>query len=78
MRVDALGMGTTSAIDSIISGASTSNAISISVAKKAMDTAKQQGDAAVQLIQAAAATSRTGGTNQAPRTQSGSGIDRYA
>ncbi len=73
-------MGTSTAIDSIISGASTSNAISISVAKKAMDTAKQQGETAVQLIQAAAAIGRTPRNSDAGtvKPHSGSGIDRYA
>ena len=67
------------AIDSIISGASTSNAISISVAKKAMDTAKQQGDAAVQLIRAAAiGRSPRNSDAGTTKTHSGSGFDRYA
>ncbi|MGD9789997.1 MAG: YjfB family protein [Phycisphaerales bacterium] len=45
--------------------------ISVAVAKKALDTARSQGDAVVQLIQSAAETGR--GSSRGARPSGGSG-----
>jgi hypothetical protein len=55
--------GMDAALASQITNANLGNQISTRVAKKALDVAKEQGDAAVQLIKAAAKNARSGGDN---------------
>jgi hypothetical protein len=61
MRADEPGMDIASLATSV-KQLEVSNNISIAVARKAMDAQKQQGDAAIQLLEAAAKTA-PGGAN---------------
>lgn len=53
MSVDGVGSANSTLLNSIIENASLTNQLSVTVAAKAQDAAKQQGDAAVSLIKAA-------------------------
>ncbi len=61
-------------IDALTASASTSNSISMAVAKKSLDAARQQGDAAVKMIQSAAKVADELPTSN----QSPNGVDAYA
>lgn len=75
-------MTSSSITDSVLAGVATGNAISVGVARKALDVARQEGASAIALIQSAAsvAESASGRPGAAPTARGGfgSGFDRYA